>query len=115
MRPTVKKYNTLYKKGHVERDMYLPRLDPKGVIQCSGCGAFHHRRHWTLTPPGTFSSQIHSHPVFCPACRKIQDSFPGVISLCVGLKRETEERLRGSYATKRRERGRKIRWSGLCA
>jgi len=77
MRPAVKKYNTLYKKGHVERDMYLPRLDPKGVIQCSGCGAFHHRRHWTLTPPGSFSSQIHSHLVFCPACRKILDRFPG--------------------------------------
>jgi hypothetical protein len=72
-----KKYNTLYKKNHVERDMYLPRLDPKGVIQCSGCGAFHHRRHWTLTPPGEFSSQIHSHLVFCPGCRKIQDRFPG--------------------------------------
>ena len=41
MRSVPKKYNTLYKKGHVERDMYLPRLDPKGVIQCSGCGAFH--------------------------------------------------------------------------
>ena len=40
MRSAPKKYNTLYKKGHVERDMYLARLDPKGVIQCSGCGAF---------------------------------------------------------------------------
>jgi hypothetical protein len=77
MGAAAKKYNTLYKKNHVERDMYLPRLDPKGIIQCSGCGAFHHRRHWTLTPPGEFSSQIHSHLVFCPACRKIQDRFPG--------------------------------------
>ncbi len=83
MGAAAKKYNTLYKKNHVERDMYLPRLDPKGVIHRSGCGAFHHRRHWTLTPPGEFSSQIHSLP--------------------------------GSYATKRRGRGRKIRWSGLCA
>src|SRR5687768_9285975 len=77
MRSAPKKYNTLYKKAHVERDMYLPRLDPKGVIQCRGCGAFHHRRHWTLTPPPGLSSQMHSHPVFCPACRKIQDNFPG--------------------------------------
>lgn len=77
MRSALKKYNTIYKKGHVERDMYLPRLDPKGVIQCSGCGAFHHRRHWTLTPPASFSSQIHSHLVFCPACRKIHERFPG--------------------------------------
>ena len=77
MRSAPKKYNTLYKKAHIERDMYLPRLDPKGVIQCSGCGAFHHRRHWTLTPPAGFSGQIHSQLFFCPACRKIQDKFPG--------------------------------------
>ena len=72
MRAAPKKYNTLYKKGHIERDMYLPLLDPKGVIQCSGCGAFHHRRHWTLTPPGEFSTQIHSHLVFC-----LTNRFPG--------------------------------------
>ena len=77
MRSAPKKYNTLYKKGQVESDMYLPRLDPKGVIQCSGCGAFHHRRYWSLTRPTGLSSQMHSHPVFCPACRKIQDNFPG--------------------------------------
>jgi hypothetical protein len=77
MRSLQKKYNTLYKKGHTERDMYLPRLDAKGVLQCGGCGAFHYRRHWTLTPPGGFSSQIHTHLVVCPACRKIQDRFPG--------------------------------------
>jgi hypothetical protein len=77
MRSAPKKYNTLYKKSHVERDMYLPRLDPKGVIQCSGCGAFHHRRHWSLTLPAGFSGQIHKHLVFCPACRKIHDRFPG--------------------------------------
>ena len=77
MRSAPKKYNTLYKKYHIERDMYLPRLDQKGVIQCSGCGAFHHRRHWTLTAPAGFSSQIHRHLVFCPACLKIHDRFPG--------------------------------------
>ena len=36
MRTAPKKYNTLYKKNYVERDMYLPLLDPKGLIQCSG-------------------------------------------------------------------------------
>ena len=77
MRSARKKYNTLYKKGHVERDMYLPRLDPKGILQCSGCGAFHYRRHWTLIPPADFSGQIDSHLFFCPACRKIKDRFPG--------------------------------------
>ena len=77
MRSLPKKYNTLYKKGHVERDMYLPRLDPKGVIQCTGCGAFYYRRHWTLTPLLGFSGQMHSHLFFCPACRKMHDRFPG--------------------------------------
>ena len=77
MRSASKKYNTLYKKEHVERDMYLPRLDPKGVLQCSGCGAFHYRRHWTLTPPAGFSGQKDSHLCFCPACRKIKDRFLG--------------------------------------
>ena len=77
MRSAPKKYNTLYKKGHVERDMYLPRLEPKGVMQCRGCGAFHYRRRWSLIPPAGFSSSVHDHPLFCPACRKIKDRFPG--------------------------------------
>ena len=114
MKSKLKKYNTAYKKGHVEKDMYLPRLDPKGVIQCTGCGAFHYRRHWTLTPPTGFSSQIHSHPVFCPACRRFKIGFPVVNSLCVPLKLQTGMKLRGFYAMKNRRRGRKIPWSGLC-
>jgi len=76
MRSAPKKYNTLYKKGHIEKDMYLPRWDPKGVIQCSGCGAFHYRRHWALTLPAGLSSQVQKHLALCPACRKIQDRFP---------------------------------------
>jgi hypothetical protein len=93
MRSVPKKYNTLYKKGHIERDMYLPRLDPKGVIQCSGCGAFHHRRYWTLTPPPGLSSQMHSHPVFCPACRKIQDNFPGGELTLRGVEAENRQEI----------------------
>ncbi len=78
MRPAAKKYNTQYKKKvDTERDMYLPKLEPKGTIQCSGCGAFYYRRHWTLVPPGEFSSQVHAHPVYCPACAKIRDRYPG--------------------------------------
>jgi hypothetical protein len=42
MRAAAKKYDTWYKKIHLERDRYLPLLDPKSVIQGSGCGAFHH-------------------------------------------------------------------------
>ena len=78
MKPAAKKYNNRYKKKvDIERDMYLPKLAPKGVIQCSGCGAFYYRRHWTLTPPGEFSTQVRAQPVFCPACAKIKDRYPG--------------------------------------
>jgi hypothetical protein len=78
MRPAAKKYNTQYKKKvDIERDMYLPPLAPKGVIQCSGCGAFYYRRHWTLNPPAKFSTQSRAHPIYCPACAKIKDRYPG--------------------------------------
>jgi len=93
MRAGTKKYNTVYKKNHIEKDMYLPRLDPKGVIQCSGCGAFHYRRHWSLTPPGGFSTQIHSHPVLCPACRKSAERFPGGELTLRGIERENRGEL----------------------
>ena len=98
MRSAPKKYNTLYKKGHVERDMYLPRLDPNGVIQSSGCGAFHHRRRWTLTPPVGVSSEPRRYHVLCPACRKIHDRYP-----------EGELTLRGIEAGNRAEIARILR------
>jgi len=73
-----KKYTTTYKKKvDVEKDMYLPRRTPKGVIQCSGCGAFYARRHWTLNRPAGFSNSVHTHPIYCPACLKIRDRVPG--------------------------------------
>jgi len=93
MRSVPKRYNTFYKKSHIERDRYLPRLDPKGIIQCSGCGAFHHRRHWTLIAPADFSSQVHRDLVFCPACRKIQDRFPGGELTLLGIENENREEI----------------------
>ena len=76
MKSGVKKYNTAYKKRVLERDTYLPRKSPAGIIQCSGCGAFYYRRHWTLNPPSGFSYPVHAHPIYCAACRKIRDRFP---------------------------------------
>ena len=74
MRSAAKKYNTNYKKKlDIDRDTFLPRRSPKEIIQCSGCGAFYHRRHWTLTAPAGFRAPIHLHPVYCPACRKIKE------------------------------------------
>jgi hypothetical protein len=73
MRTGAKKYNTNYKKKiDVHHDTFLPRRSPKEIIQCTGCGAFYHRRHWSLTAPPGFTSPVHLHPVYCPACRKIK-------------------------------------------
>jgi hypothetical protein len=83
MRAGAKKYNTNYKKKiDVHHDTFLPRRSPKEIIQCSGCGAFYHRRYWTLTAPPGFSNPVHSHPIFCPACKKIKEhSVSGVLHL----------------------------------
>lgn len=88
---SAKKYNTQYKKRIVERDTYLPRRTPKGVIQCTGCGAFYARRHWTLNPPAGFSSPVHAHPVYCPACMKIRESYPGGELRLIGVE-QVEDR-----------------------
>ncbi len=78
-----KRYNTQYKKKvDIDRDTYLPRLSPKEVIQCTGCGAFYHRRHWMLAMPAGFNPPAHVHPIYCPACRKIKERYPsGELSL----------------------------------
>jgi hypothetical protein len=83
MRTGAKKYNTTYKKKiDVDRDTYLPRKPPKEIIQCTGCGAFYHRRYWTLTAPAGFSPPANLHAVYCPACRKIKDHrFSGEVDL----------------------------------
>jgi hypothetical protein len=82
----MKKYNTAYKKKvDVWRDTYLPRRSPKEIIQCTGCGAFYHRRHWTLDPPAGFSSPVHAHPIYCPACIKTRHRFPGGEVYLIGL------------------------------
>ena len=76
-----KRYTTAYKKRvDVERDMYLPRCSPRGLLYCRGCGAVYYRRRWTLTPPeeirdkAEFGNDVHS--ILCPACRKTCDHYP---------------------------------------
>jgi hypothetical protein len=88
MRPATKKYNTQYKKRIVERDPYLPTRSPKGILQCSGCGAFYVRRHWTLDPPTGLVSRVHAHPIFCPACTKLRQRYPGGELRLIGFKME---------------------------
>jgi hypothetical protein len=73
MATTAKKYDTSYKKRtDTDRDTYLPRRSPKEMLQCVGCGAFYHRRHWTLTKPSGFDLALQTPSVYCPACRKIK-------------------------------------------
>jgi hypothetical protein len=79
-----KRYNTSYKKTHIEQDMYLPRREPKGIQQCSGCGAFHYRRHWSMLPPSALIPEK-AERVLCPACRKIKDSYPAGELTLTGL------------------------------
>jgi NMD protein affecting ribosome stability and mRNA decay len=96
MRSAIKKYNTNYKKKvDVHRDSYLARSTPKENIQCAGCGAFYHRRRWTLTLPAGIAPGVHSHPIFCPACEKIkQHAASGELQLCGFEKSERGEVLR---------------------
>jgi NMD protein affecting ribosome stability and mRNA decay len=78
MRPSAKPYRTAYKKRvDVERDTYLPRWSPKGIMQCMGCGSFYYRRRWMLIPPaGEIFPPAAATRVFCPACKKIREGYP---------------------------------------
>ena len=103
-----KKYNTQYKKKvDVERDTYLPRLSPKGVIHCTGCGAFYYRRRWNLQAPMGFDYSLHPHPVYCPACRKLKERYPSGELILRGVQaNERQEILRvlRNEATRAREK-----------
>jgi hypothetical protein len=76
MRPAAKRYNTAYKKKILERDVYLPRQSPRGIIQCGGCGAFYYRRRWTLKLPAGVQKPVPAIQTFCPACHKIKQNYP---------------------------------------
>lgn len=79
MRSAPKKYNlTLYKKGRIESDMYRATagsrraaLSSAAVAALSTIGA--------IGPDAAAgsASRTHEQLVLCPACRKIQDKYPG--------------------------------------
>ncbi len=76
-----KAYTLAYKKRvDVERDTYLPRQSPKGLLWCTDCGAVYYRQHWTITPPQEIKERLESFNgvsfTLCPACRKIRDHYP---------------------------------------
>ena len=73
MRTGSKRYTTAYKKKiDVDRDTFLPRRSPRGVIQCAGCGAVYHRRRWTFVVPSGAASPRLEPVSLCPACQKIK-------------------------------------------
>ena len=98
MTQLAKRYTTSYKKRvDVERDPYLPRWSPKGILYCSRCGAIYYRRRWTLTPPpdirdwAEFRDGVRS--ALCPACRKMRERYPSGEVLLVGVTREESEEI----------------------
>lgn len=71
---TWKRYDATYKKRtDIDQDSYLPSRSPREPIRCAGCGAFYYRRHWTLTAPPGVTVPVHTHPIYCPACRKTKE------------------------------------------
>jgi hypothetical protein len=103
-----KKYNTQYKKKvDVQRDTYLPRLSPKGILQCPGCGVVYYRRRWTLTLPAGVPAFIAPYDrtggIFCPACVKIREAYPSGEVFLSGV---TENDKREIFRILRNEEGR---------
>lgn len=100
MSRSVRKYTTAYKKKvDIETDTYLPKLSPKGLLSCTGCGAVYYRQRWSLNPPEEIRERMRSNggvrDVRCPACRKIRDHYPSGELMLLGVKpKERQEILR---------------------
>jgi len=80
MTSSARRYNTAYKKSaKVERDIYLPRRAPKGILSCRGCGAVYYRRRWTLEPTREVLKRVELRDgvslTCCPACEKMRDHY----------------------------------------
>ena len=109
MTRSAKRYNTQYKKRvDVERDTYLPRLSPKGIIlQCIGCGAVYYRRRWALTLPAgvpIFIAAVDTtRRTLCPGCVKIREGYPSGEVVLSGV---TEDDKREIFRILRNEEGR---------
>jgi NMD protein affecting ribosome stability and mRNA decay len=70
------------KNVDVRHDPYLPWAGLKEVAVCERCGAMYHHKRWSKDAPPSLREFHTTHPVICPACRKIQDRFAeGVLTL----------------------------------
>jgi hypothetical protein len=95
MTAAAKRYNNNYRqKFDVFHDTFLPRRSPTEIIQCSGCGAFYHRRRWSLTAPAGFKPALQP-GLLCPACQKIKaHSVSGEVHLHGVAEQDRSEVLR---------------------
>jgi NMD protein affecting ribosome stability and mRNA decay len=107
-----RRYNTGYKKnGNADRDIYLPRRAPGGLLSCRGCGCIYFRGRWTLDPSREILKRVELRdgvrPTYCPACQKIRDHYwMGVVQIsgiAAGEKREVIKLLRNEE-TRAREK-----------
>ncbi|HTM08711.1 MAG TPA: BCAM0308 family protein [Verrucomicrobiae bacterium] len=80
-------YNTTYKKNATaDRDSYLFRRTPKGILSCRGCGAVYHHARWALDPTEEIRRVVDSgkgvRQTHCPACQKIRDHYAqGIVEI----------------------------------
>ena len=85
MSRTRKTYNTMYKKNSgADRDSYLSRRSPDGILSCRGCGAIYALGRWALEPAEDIRrrAETDARLVECPACRKIRDHYAlGIVEI----------------------------------
>jgi hypothetical protein len=75
----------LQKSSPVFKDPYLPWGGRKTAL-CKVCRAVYHHKQWYLEDemPRSKARKTEMSLVVCPACRKIQDRFPGGIIMLHG-------------------------------
>jgi NMD protein affecting ribosome stability and mRNA decay len=87
MKAAGRSYNTVYKKNSIDdRDSYLFRRSPKGILSCRGCGAVYNHARWALEPTEEIRRNVEIgagvRRTYCPACQKIRQHYAqGVLKI----------------------------------
>lgn len=76
-----KRYNpaSFKKKVDTQTDSYLPKGAPGKVVVCRGCHALSTGKRWILDE-AAYAKHLRAgtaRQVFCPACEKMRDGYPG--------------------------------------
>ena len=107
-----KTYNTTYKKNATaaDRDSYLFRRTPKGILSCRGCGAVYYHARWSLDPTEEIRRSVESgngvRRTYCPACQKIRHHYAqGIVKITRMDAKEKGEILRLLKNEESRARG----------